>query len=107
MQHKLWSVVPRGPDQWLRRWAPRAPAVTHPVKYGQHHVELLLLLLLGHVARRVAQLGEQAAQVHQAQGVVLRAALLLPRPPHDPLHHVHLERLCQTKSGPADGGRAA
>lgn len=83
---------------------PLAPAVTHPVKYGQHHVELLLLLLLGHVARRVAQLGEQAAQVHQAQGVVLRAALLLPRPPHDPLHHVHLERLCQTKSGPADRG---
>lgn len=81
---------------------PFAPVVTHPVKYGKHHIELLLLLLLGHVARRVAQLGEEAAQVHQTQGVVLRAALLLPRPPHDPLHHVHLERLCQTKGGPAD-----
>lgn len=81
---------------------PFAPVVTHPVKYGKHHIELLLLLLLGHVARRVAQLGEEAAQVHQTQGVVLGAALLLPRPPHDPLHHVHLERLCQTKGGPAD-----
>lgn len=81
--------------------------MTHPVKYGQHHVELLLLLLLGHVARWVAQLGEQAAQVHQAKGVVLRAALLLPRPPHDPLYHVHLERLCQTKSGPVEGETAA
>lgn len=40
--------------------------------------------------RRVAQLGEEPSEVHQAQGVVLRAALLLPRPPHDPLHHVHL-----------------
>lgn len=76
---------------------------THPVKHRQHHVELLLLLLLGHVARRVAQLGEQAPQVHQAQGVVLGAALLLPRPPHDPLHHVHLERLCQGKGSPVWG----
>lgn len=64
--------------------------LTHPVEYWEHHVELLLLLLLGHVARRVAQLGEEAAQVHEAQSVVLGAALLLPRPPHDPLHHVHL-----------------
>ena len=76
--------------------------MTYPVKYGKHHVELLLLLLLGHVARRVAQLGEKASQVHQAQRVVLGAALLLPRPTHDPLHHVHLERLCETKGGPAD-----
>lgn len=37
---------------------------THPVEYWKHHVQLLLLLLLGHVARRVAQLGEEAAQMH-------------------------------------------
>lgn len=61
-----------------------------PIKHWQHHVQLLLLLLLSHVPGRVAQLGEETAQVHQAQGVVLRAALLLPRPPHDSLHHVHL-----------------
>lgn len=72
----------------------------HPVKDGQHHVELLLLLLLGHVTRRVAQLREETAQVHEAQCVVLRAALVLPRPPHDPLHHVHLRRLLQAKAGP-------
>lgn len=63
---------------------------THPVEHGQHHVQLLFLLFLGHVPRRMAQLAEEAAEVHQAQGVVLRTALLLPRPPHDPLHHVHL-----------------
>lgn len=72
----------------------------HPVKDGQHHVEFLLLLFLGHVTRWVAQLGEEAAQVHEAQRVVLRAALVLPRPPHDPLHHVHLQRLLQAKAGP-------
>lgn len=77
--------------------------LTHPVKYRKHHVELLLLLLLGHVTRRVAQLGEEASQVHQAESVVLRAALLLPRPPHDPFHHVHLERLCQGKGSPVGG----
>lgn len=75
---------------------------TYPVKHRKHHVELLLLLLLGHVTRRVAQLGEEAPQVHQAERVVLRAALLLPRPPHDPFHHVHLERLCQGKGSPAE-----
>lgn len=80
-----------------------SPGATYPVKYGKHHVELLLLLLLGHVARGVAQFREEASQVHQAQSIVLGAALLLPGPPHDPLHHVHLERLCQGKGGPADG----
>lgn len=74
--------------------------VPYPVKDGQHHVELLLLLLLSHVTRRVAQLREEAAQVHEAQRVVLRAALVLPRPPHDPLHHVHLQWLLQAKAGP-------
>lgn len=69
---------------------PSTLGVTYPVKYGKHHIELLLLLLLGHVARRVAQFREEASQVHQTQGVVLGTALLLPRPPHDPLHHVHL-----------------
>lgn len=75
---------------------------TYPVKNRKHHVELLLLLLLGHVARRVAQLGEEAPQVHEAERVVLGAALVLPGPPHDPFHHVHLERLCQGKGSPAD-----
>lgn len=75
---------------------------TYPVKHRKHHVELLLLLLLCHVTRRVAQFWEKAAQVHQAQRIVLGAALLLPRPPHDPLHHVHLERLCQGKGSPAE-----
>lgn len=79
------------------------PGATYPVKYRKHHVELLLLLLLSHVAWRVAQFREQASQVHQAQCVVLGAALLLPRPPHDPLHHVHLERLCQGKGSPVEG----
>lgn len=77
---------------------------TYPVKDGQHHVELLLLLLLGHVTRGVAQLGEEAPQVHEAQRVVLGAALLLPGPAHDPLHHVHLERLRQAKGSPAGSG---
>lgn len=77
---------------------------TYPVKDGQHHVELLLLLLLGHVTRGVAQLGEEAPQVHEAQRVVLGAALLLPGPAHDPLHHVHLERLRQAKGSPAGWG---
>lgn len=63
---------------------------THPVKHRQHHVQLFFLLFLGHVSWRMAQLGEEPAEVHQAQGVVLWTALLLPRPPHDPLHHVHL-----------------
>lgn len=81
---------------------PSPSGVTYPVKYRKHHVELLLLFLLGHVAWRVAQFGEEASQVHQAQRVVLGAALLLPRPPHDPFHHVHLERLCQSKGSPAD-----
>lgn len=68
----------------------KQPSLSHPVENRQHHVELLLLLLLCHVARRVAELREEAAQVHESQRVVLRAALLLPRPPHDPLHHIHL-----------------
>lgn len=38
----------------------------------------------------MAQLSEEPAEVHQSQGIVLRAALLLPWAPHDPLHHVHL-----------------
>lgn len=74
--------------------------VPHPVKDGQHHVELLLLLLLGHMTWWVAQLREEPTEVHEAQRVVLRAALVLPRPPHDPLHHVHLQRLLQAKAGP-------
>lgn len=69
---------------------PSTARETYPVKHGEHHVELLLLLLLRHVARRVTEFGEEAPQVHQTQGIVLGAALLLPRPPHDPLHHVHL-----------------
>lgn len=73
---------------------------TYPVEDGQHHVELLLLLLLRHVSGRMAEFGEEAAQVHQAQGVVLGAALLLTRPPHDPLHHVHLQRLAQDEARP-------
>lgn len=75
--------------------------MTYPVKYRKHHVELFLLLLLGHVARWMAQLWEEASQVHQAERVVLGAALLLPWPPHDPFHHVHLERLRQGKGSPA------
>lgn len=39
--------------------------VTYPVEYRKHHIELLLLLLLGHVARRVTEFREQASQMHQ------------------------------------------
>lgn len=74
----------------------------HPVEDGQHHVQLLLLLLLGHVSGRMAEFGEEAAQVHQAQRVVLGTAFLLPWPAHDPLHHVHLERLRQAKASPGN-----
>ena len=80
---KIPAVPPQPKARCLAAW-------THPVKHWQHHVQLLFLFLLGHVPRRVAQLCEEPAEVHQSQGIVLRAAFLLPRPPHDPLHHVHL-----------------
>lgn len=38
---------------------------------------------------RVAELCEETPQVHQPQRIVLGAALLLPGPAHDPLHHIH------------------
>lgn len=78
------------------------PGVTYPVKDGQHHVEFLLLLLLSHVTRGMAQFREEATEMHQAQRIVLGTALLLPWPPHDSLYHVHLQRLCQGKGSPVE-----
>ncbi len=42
----------------------KQPSLSHPVENRQHHVELLLLLFLCHVARWVAELREETAQVH-------------------------------------------
>ncbi len=78
----------------------KQPSLSHPVENRQHHVELLLLLFLCHVARWVAELREETAQVHESQRVVLWAALLLPWPPHDPLHHIHFQRLLEAEASP-------
>lgn len=48
----------------------------------------------------MAELGEETAQVHESQRVVLWAALLLPWPPHDPLHHIHFQRLLEAEASP-------
>lgn len=95
MTLRFWWCHPVLEGMCLAAW-------THPVKHWQHHVQLLLLFLLSHVPRRMAQLSEEPAEVHQSQGVVLRAALLLPWAPHDPLHHVHLGGLVINTCNPAE-----
>lgn len=74
---------------------PPADSAAYPVKHRQHHVKFFFLFFLGHVPWRMAELCEEATQMHQTQRVVLRATLLLPWPAHDPLHHIHLDWLLE------------